>query len=171
MVSISDMNKFLTPTLNIILVALLMVFVVIMPSNVFALYANSIGNSNTDITFVGSPSNTSSSTISTNPSQVVDVITISEGKDGKTVYIPSSTTIKVGDEILIANNTTSPHSFTNGNGPNDPLSGKLFNTGMINPKGFAEYVATNLMPGKYAYYSTSDPSVKGEIVVVTNNQQ
>ena len=164
------MNKFLTPTPIVILVTVLVVFVVIMSSNVFASYANSFWNSNTDITFVSSPANTSSS-ITTNPSTPITVITISEGKDGKTVYIPSSTTIKVGDEILIANNATSPHSFTNGNGPTDPLSGKLFNTGLINPRGFIEYVAHNLMPGKYAYYSTSDPSVKGEIVVVTNNQQ
>ena len=159
------MNKFLTPTPTVILATLLVVFVVTTPSNVFASYANSFWNSNTDITFVSSPANTSSSATSTNPSQVVAVITISEGKDGKTVYVPYSTTIKVGDEILIANNATSPHSFTNGNGPTDPLSGKLFNTGMINPKGFAEYVASNLQPGKYAYYSTSDPSVKGEIIV------
>lgn len=158
------MNKFLTPTPIVILVTVLVVFVVIMSSNVFASYANSFWNSNTDITFVGSPSNTSSST-TTNPSTPIAVITISEGKDGKTVYIPSSTTIKVGAEILIANNATSPHSFTNGNGPTDPLSGKLFNTGLINPRGFIEYVAHNLQPGKYAYYSTSDPSVKGEIVV------
>lgn len=141
-------------------------------SSQFASYANSFWNSNTDITFVGSPTNTSSSnTTTTNPSPVVAVITISEGKDGKTVYDPYSTTINVGEEILIANNATSPHSFTNGNGPSDPLSGKLFNTGMINPRSFAEYVASNLQPGKYAYYSTSDPSVKGEIVVVTGNQQ
>ena len=159
------MNKFLSPTPTVILATLFAVFVVTTPSNVFASYSNSNWNSNTDITFVGSTANTSSSTTSTNPSPVVAVITISEGKDGKTVYIPSSTTIKVGDEILIANNATSPHTFTNGNGPSDPLSGKLFNTSMINPRGFAEYVASNLQPGKYAYYSTSDPSVKGEIVV------
>ena len=159
------MNKFLSPTPTVILATLFAVFVVTTPSNVFASYSNSNWNSNTDITFVGSTANTSSSTTSTNPSPVVAVITISEGKDGKTVYIPSSTTIKVGDEILIANNATSPHTFTNGNGPSDPLSGKLFNTSMINPRGFAEYVASNLQPGKYAYYSTSDPSVKGEIIV------
>ena len=158
------MIKFLTPTPIVILATFLVVFVVIMPSNVFASYANSFRNSNTDITFVSSPANTTSST-TTNPSTPIAVITISEGKDGKTVYEPYSTTIKIGDEILIANNATSPHSFTNGNGPTDPLSGKLFNTGMINPKSFAEYVASNLQPGIYAYYSTSDPSVKGEIVV------
>jgi plastocyanin len=165
------MNIFLTPTPIVILATLLVVFVVIMPSNVFASYANSFRNSNTDITFVSSPANTTSST-TTNPSTPIAVITISEGKDGKTVYEPYSTTIKIGDEILIANNASSPHSFTNGNGPTDPLSGKLFNTGLINPRGFIEYVAHNLQPGKYAYYSTSDPSVKGEIIVVvaTGNQ-
>jgi plastocyanin len=165
-----DMNIFLTPTPIVILATLLVVFVVIMPSNVFASYANSFRNSNTDITFVSSPANTTSST-TTNPSTPIAVITISEGKDGKTVYEPYSTSIKIGDEILIANNATSPHSFTNGNGPTDPLSGKLFNTGLINPRGFIEYVAHNLQPGKYAYYSTSDPSVKGEIIVVATGNQ
>jgi plastocyanin len=164
------MNIFLTPTPIVILATLLVVFVVIMPSNVFASYANSFRNSNTDITFVSSPANTTSST-TTNPSTPIAVITISEGKDGKTVYKPYSTTINIGDEILIANNATSPHSFTNGNGPTDPLSGKLFNTGLINPRGFIEYVAHNLQPGKYAYYSTSDPSVKGEIIVVATGNQ
>lgn len=95
-------------------------------SSQFASYANSFWNSNTDITFVGSPTNTSSlNTTTTNPSPVVAVITISEGKDGKTVYDPYSTTINVGEEILIANNATSPHSFTNGNGPSDPLFRKI----------------------------------------------
>jgi hypothetical protein len=42
---------------------------------------------------------------------------------------------------------------------------------MINPRAFIEYVASNLQPGKYAYYSTSDPMVKGEIVVVAGNQR
>src|SRR5918912_476581 len=102
------MNKFLTTTPTVILATLLVVFVITMSSNVFSSYANSNWNSNIDITFVGSMGNTSSSPTSTNPSPFVAVITISEGKDGKTVYIPASTTIKVGDEILIANNATSP---------------------------------------------------------------
>ena len=153
------MNKFVTHEPTVVpSVLLLVVLVATTPSNVFA-----------------SSDNTTSATTTTGHSDVditpiAAVITISEGKDGKTVYEPYSTTIKMGDEILIVNNSTSPHSVTNGNGPTDPLSGKLFNTGMINPKSFAEYVASNLQPGKYAYYSTSDPSVNGEIVVVAGNQ-
>jgi hypothetical protein len=77
----------------------------------------------------------------------------------------------MGEEILIINNATSPYTVTNGNGPTDPLSGKLFNTDIINPGGFTEYVASNLQAGKYPYYSSSDPSVKGKIVVGTGNKQ
>lgn len=38
-------------------------------------------------------------------------------------------------EIFIGNNSTSTQSFTSVTGPEDPLSGKLFDTGIINSKG------------------------------------
>jgi plastocyanin len=153
------MNKFVTHEPTVVpSVLLLVVLVATTPSNVFA-----------------SSDNTTSATTTTGHSDVditpiAAVITISEGKDGKTVYEPYSTTIKMGDEILIVNNSTSPHSVTNGNGPTDPLSGKLFDTGIINTGAFTEYVASNLQPGNYSYYSSSDPSVNGEIVVLAGNQ-
>jgi hypothetical protein len=50
---------------------------------------------------------------------------------------------------------------------NDLLSGKLFDTGIINAKGYAEFVASNLNPGKYPFYSIKDPSLKGEIIVTS----
>jgi plastocyanin len=95
----------------------------------------------------------------------VAVITISKDAQGNTVYDPQSITIKTGDEILILNNDTAPHTFTNGVGPDDQLAGKLFDTGTIEPRGFVEYVASNLQPGTYPFFSMSNPSVKGEIVV------
>ena len=152
------MNKFVThETIVVPSVLLLVVLVATTPSNIFASSDNTTstttGHSDVDIT------------------PIAAVITISEGKDGKTVYEPYSTTIKMGDEILIVNNSTSPHSVTNGNGPTDPLSGKLFDTGIINTGAFTEYVASNLQPGNYSYYSSSDPSVNGEIVVVAGNQR
>lgn len=153
------MNKFVTHEPTVVpSVLLLVVLVASTPSNIFAssdntTSATTTGHSDVDIT------------------PIAAVITISEGKDGKTVYEPYSTTIKMGDEILIVNNSTSPHSVTNGNGPTDPLSGKLFDTGIINTGAFTEYVASNLQPGNYSYYSSSDPSVNGEIVVVDGNQR
>jgi|ERR671918_2024727 plastocyanin len=110
---------------------------------------------------------TSSSEISlaTGPSPIVAVITISKDVQGNSVYSPQTVTIKTGEEILILNNDTISHTFTNGAGPEDQLSGKLFNTGVIEPKGFAEYVASNLQPGTYPFFSVSNPAVKGELVV------
>ena len=147
------------------------------PSNVFASFPKSLGAFNTDIIFVGSSGNTTSPTTTTTGQSDIDgppitaVMTIFEGQDGKTVYEPYSTTIKMGEEILLVNNSSSPHSVTTGNGPDDPLSGKLFDTGMINTRAFTIYIASNLQPGKYPYYSTSDPSGNGEIVVVAGNQR
>jgi hypothetical protein len=54
---------------------------------------------------------------------------------------------------------------TSGTGPDDPLSGRLFSTGTINPESFVEYTATNLGPGKYPFFSTADPNIKGILTV------
>jgi plastocyanin len=98
---------------------------------------------------------------------IAEVVTITKDPQGKTVFSPQNLTIKTGDEILVLNNSTTPHSFRNGVGPDDPVAGKLFDTGDVAPKGFVEYVASNLQPGSYPFFSASDPSVKG-IIVVTN---
>ena len=45
------------------------------------------------------------------------------------------------------------------------LSGKLFNTGLLNSKGYAEFVTANLNPGTYPYYSSTNQSVKGTIII------
>jgi plastocyanin len=94
------------------------------------------------------------------------IIMINEDQNNTTFYQPSVVTIKVGGEILIANNATSDHSVTSGSGPDDPMSGKMFNTDIIKPKAFVEYVTENLRPGNYSFYSTTDPQIKGTMVVV-----
>jgi hypothetical protein len=67
---------------------------------------------------------------------------------------------------LILNNDTIGHSFTNGANPEDPMAGKLFDSGTIQPKGFIEYVATNLSPGNYTFYTTTDPKVTAQISIL-----
>ena len=126
-------------------------------------------NQNGLIAWVYSATNSTTPTpTSSNTSPVADsTILISKNDQGNIIFKPQTITIKQGDEVFIGNNDTSPHSITNGIGPNDPLSGKLFDTGVIKPKGFAEFVASNLNPGKYPYYSSNDPSLKGEIIVVS----
>lgn len=103
--------------------------------------------------------------LASGPTPIVAVITISKDAQGNTVYNPQSVTIKPGEEILILNNDTTTHTFTNGMGPEDQLAGKLFDTGTIEPRAFIEYVASNLQPGTYPFFSMSDPAAKGELVV------
>jgi plastocyanin len=100
-------------------------------------------------------------------SPIAAVITISKYPQGSTVYDPQNITIKTGDEILIQNNDTTSHTFTNGGGLDDPLLGNLFNVEAIQPKDFAEYVSSNLQSGTYPFFSASDPNVK-DVIVVTN---
>ena len=97
---------------------------------------------------------------------IAAVITITKDKDGNTVFNPPFTTIKQDEEVLILNNDTIGHSFTNGENPEDPMAGKLFDSGTIQPKGFIEYVAANLSPGNYTFYTTTDPTVTAQISIL-----
>jgi hypothetical protein len=45
------------------------------------------------------------------------------------------------------------------------MSGKFFDTDKIKPNSFVEYATHNLQPGNYSFYSSTDPEVKGELVV------
>ena len=102
----------------------------------------------------------------TDSTPVAAVIMITKDKDGNTIFNPSITTIIQDEEILILNNDTVGHSFTNGANPEDPMAGKMFDSGTIQPKGFIEYVAANLSPGNYTFYSTTDPTVTAQISIL-----
>ena len=101
-------------------------------------------------------------------SPIESVIMINENQNKSVFFQPNITSVRVSGEILIANNSTSDHSVTSGSGPDDPMSGKFFNTGVIKPKGFIDYVPENLKPGNYSFYSSTDPQIKGQLVVVPN---
>ena len=101
-------------------------------------------------------------------SPIEAVIMINEDQNKSVFFQPNNTTIRVSGEILIANNSTSDHSVTSGSGPEDPMAGKLFNTGVIKPKGFVEYIPENLKPGNYSFYSSNDPQIKGQLMVIPN---
>ena len=97
---------------------------------------------------------------------VAGVIMITKDKDGNVMFNPAVTTIKQDEEVLVLNNDTRAHSFTNGANPEDPMAGKLFDSGTIQPKGFIEYVAANLSPGNYTFYTTTDPTVTAQISIL-----
>ncbi len=98
-------------------------------------------------------------------SPIAAVIVIGKDIQGNVAYVPNNVTVKVGEEILIVNNGTDAQSVTNGMGPDDPLAGRLFDTGPIPPGGFAEYAASNLSPGNYNFYSTNSTSTTGVLII------
>jgi plastocyanin len=99
-------------------------------------------------------------------SPIEAVIIINDDQNKTAFFQPDSIAVRVGGEILIANNSTSDHSVTSGSGPDDPMSGKFFNTDIIKPRGFVEYAAENLLPGNYSFYSATDPKIKGQLEVI-----
>lgn len=101
-------------------------------------------------------------------SPIEAVIMINEDQNKTAFFQPNVVTIRVGGEILIANNATSDHSVTSGSGPDDPMLGKMFDTGVIKPRAFVEYATENLTPGNYSFFSTIDPQIKGTMVVAAS---
>jgi plastocyanin len=110
--------------------------------------------------------NTSSFHSDVDSSPIEAVIMINENENKTAFFLPNTITIRVGGEILIANNSTSDHSVTSGSGPDDPMSGKQFDTDLIKPNAFTEYVPHNLTPGNYSFYSSADPEIKGQLTVI-----
>jgi plastocyanin len=103
-----------------------------------------------------------------NASPIAAVIIIGKDMQGNVTYIPNNITIKQGEEIFVVNNGTDTQSVTNGMSPDDPLAGKFFDTGPIPPRGFAEFVVSNISPGNYTFYSTNSTSTKGVLTVEPN---
>jgi len=141
-------------------VSLSLSIAVILTMATIAIGENAIGSIFPKAVATNAPSPSSSDS-----SIVAAVITITENDEGNTVFNPETTNITRGAEIFVGNNSSSPQSITSGTGPDDPLSGKLFNTGVMKSKEYSEFVTANLNPGTYPIYSSTNPLVKGSIVV------
>ena len=95
---------------------------------------------------------------------IAAVIIMTTDDQGKSVFNPMKTTIKQGEELLVLNNLTKTHTFTNGNGTGDAMDGKMFSV-EITPGSFSEYLAS-ISPGNYSFYSKNDPNLKGELTIL-----
>ena len=67
---------------------------------------------------------------------VAAVIIMTTDDQGSPVFNPAKTTIKQGEEVLVLNNLTKTHSFTNGNGTGDSMDSKIFSV-EIAPRSFS----------------------------------
>jgi len=94
-------------------------------------------------------------------------LTILEGASvqGSPNYDPATLTVKKGDKVTVTNKDTLPHTVTNGEGPSDPNSAKLFDTSIIEAGATADIETTNIDPGEYPYYCTVHPYMTGKLVV------
>jgi cytochrome c oxidase subunit II len=84
---------------------------------------------------------------------------------GNRAYNPSYIAAMNGDIIRVSNNDNSIHTVTNGHGPEDPNSGKLFDTSLISPGNLAEIQTSSLAMGKYPYYCTVHPYMNGILTI------
>jgi plastocyanin len=94
-------------------------------------------------------------------------LTILQGASvqGSPDYDPDSLTVKKGDKITVTNKDTVPHTVTSGTGPQDPTTGKLFDTSIIEGGASADIATTNVDAGSHPYHCTVHPYMTGTLVV------
>ena len=94
-------------------------------------------------------------------------LTILQGAatQGNPAYDPATLTVKKGDNIQVTNKDNVPHTVTNGKGPDDPNSGKLFDTSIINGGESAKVPTTKLTAGEYPFHCTIHPYMTGTLKV------
>lgn len=94
-------------------------------------------------------------------------LTILEGSatQGNPAYDPSDLTVKKGQTILVDNVDAMPHTVTNGAGPSDSTSAKIFDTSIINGGEFKVLETADIDPAKYDYYCQVHPYMLGTLTV------
>ena len=84
---------------------------------------------------------------------------------GNPAYDPAELSVKKGNIIKGENADTVPHTVTNGAGPDDPNSAKIFDTSLI-MGGEAGIIETEgVDAGEYAFYCTVHPYMTGTLKV------
>ena len=77
---------------------------------------------------------------------------------GNPAFNPNSISVKKGSIVQVVNKDSVPHTVTNGKGPDDPNSGKLFDTSIINAGESAKVDTSKLTSGQqYPFHCTVHP--------------
>jgi plastocyanin len=84
---------------------------------------------------------------------------------GSPDYDPDSAQVAVGNKVVWDNQDTVPHTATSGTGPQDPQSGQLFDTSIINPSESATISLAQAKAGQYDFYCMIHPYMTGKITV------
>jgi plastocyanin len=94
-------------------------------------------------------------------------LTILEGSStqGNPAYDPPELSVKKGNIIKVDNVDSLPHSVTNGVGPNDPNSAKIFDTSLIMGGESGILQTEEVDAGDYTYYCTVHPYMTGTLKI------
>ncbi|MGE5634219.1 MAG: plastocyanin/azurin family copper-binding protein [Deltaproteobacteria bacterium] len=103
----------------------------------------------------------------TSKQEVTPIINILEDASvqGYPNYDPKELTVKRGATIIINNNDIMPHTVTNGIGPIDSESGKVFATNIIKGGDSYELKIGEIDYGKYPYYCSIHPYMTGTLII------
>jgi plastocyanin len=84
---------------------------------------------------------------------------------GNPSYGPTPATA-TSDALITWNNQDNvPHTATSGTGPDDPNSGKLFDSSIIAPNAKYSVPASKLGKGEHPFYCTIHPYMHGKITI------
>ncbi|HEU5460789.1 MAG TPA: plastocyanin/azurin family copper-binding protein [Nitrososphaeraceae archaeon] len=94
-------------------------------------------------------------------------LTILEGAatQGNPDYDPKELSVKKGNVIKVENLDPIPHTVTNGAGPNDPNSAKIFDTSLIMGGESGILQTEEIDAGEHPYYCTVHPYMTGTLKV------
>lgn len=84
---------------------------------------------------------------------------------GSPNYDPKELSVKKGNIIKVENVDTVPHTVTNGEGPNDQNSAKIFDTSLIMGGEAAIIQTEEIDAGEYPFYCTVHPYMTGTLKV------
>ncbi len=83
---------------------------------------------------------------------------------GNPAFSPNPISVKHGSVVLVENKDSVPHTVTNGKGPDDPNTGKLFDTSIINAGESAKVDTSKLTSGQqYPFHCTVHPYMTGTL--------
>jgi cytochrome c oxidase subunit II len=83
---------------------------------------------------------------------------------GNPAFSPNPISAKQGSVVQVVNKDSVPHTVTNGKGPDDPNSGKLFDTSIINAGESAKVDTSKLTSGQqYPFHCTVHPYMTGTL--------
>ena len=91
-------------------------------------------------------------------------LTVMQGASiqGNPAYSPDPISVKKGNVVQVVNKDSVPHTVTNGKGPDDPNSAKLFDTSIINAGESAKVDTSKLSSGQqYPFHCTVHPYMTG----------